>query len=115
MSVTQLERATRTARKEHWCELCRRTIRPGEQYERQTNIYDGRLYDFKTCAHCRELIAHAPASLQEDIDWADEGYSQDTILEWEPRSVAELRLKVGWKRQWRHADGSLYALPVVAA
>lgn len=53
-----------TARKEHKCYECRRTIRPGEQYESVRGVWEGRFEFFKTCQHCLALRdwvkAHVP-------------------------------------------------------
>ena len=35
-----------TARKEHKCEYCGGIIHVGEKYDRQTNVFDGHIYDW---------------------------------------------------------------------
>lgn len=37
---------TPIARKEHRCEFCGEVIHVGEKYNRQTNVYDGCIYDW---------------------------------------------------------------------
>ena len=37
-----------TANKEHGCEFCCEKITIGQKYVRQTNVYDGVVYDFIT-------------------------------------------------------------------
>lgn len=112
MSVTVIASENPVARKEHQCALCGRTIRPGERYNRQRNVWDGDPYVFKSCAHCHWLVTKGcPDSLREFIDWADEGYTTDTIWDWEPSTVAEARLLVGFRRKWTRRDGSLYPVP----
>lgn len=37
-----------TAKKEHRCEFCCEKIAIGQKYVRQTNVYDGTIYDFVT-------------------------------------------------------------------
>ena len=54
---TTLREAYPTAKKEHICEFCACKIQPGQKYVRQTNIYDGTVYDFVTHQECKE-VAH---------------------------------------------------------
>lgn len=100
---------TPTARKEHRCQLCERTIRPGEKYHRQRNIGDDGPYVFKNCAHCQTMLPLI------DWDWGD-GYTYDEFDSWWPErgSVEQWRLKVGWRRRWTHRDGTLYPVPVLS-
>ena len=46
-----------TAKKEHRCEFCCEKIAIGQKYVRQTNVYDGTIYDFVTHQECNE-VAH---------------------------------------------------------
>lgn len=46
-----------TAKKEHRCEFCCEKIAIGQKYVRQTNVYDGTIYDFVTHQECKE-VAH---------------------------------------------------------
>ncbi len=41
-----------TARKEHTCDECGRTIEVGEKYESVVAKSDGQLWSCKTCRHC---------------------------------------------------------------
>lgn len=50
-----LRSQVRTARKGHVCSLCGGIIHKGENYELQKNICDGRMYQFKSHLHCRDL------------------------------------------------------------
>ena len=45
------------ARKPHLCATCRRTIKPGEGYERHAMLYDGEWDDADACAECAADIA----------------------------------------------------------
>jgi hypothetical protein len=45
----------RVARREHRCCECRRTIRPGERYQRASGKSDGDFWMAKTCAQCAEI------------------------------------------------------------
>lgn len=49
---TEFERKIRTARKEHRCDECQRTITLREEYEYCAGIYDGDFVSNKTCRHC---------------------------------------------------------------
>lgn len=44
-----------TANKEHRCEFCCEKIMIGQKYVRQTNVYDGVVYDFITHKECKEV------------------------------------------------------------
>ncbi len=108
MSIQVLHSETPVARKAHQCSLCYRTIEPGEKYDRQHSVFDGRAYAFKSCAHCQALVDIIG---WDRLSWDDEGYSADSISEFEPASVAEARLIVGWRHKWRHRSGDLWAVP----
>lgn len=100
----------RKARKPHKCSLCLRTIDPGETYEYQRNIYDGHIYTWKECAHCDGMrrIIHF------DVDYWDPdgaGVGPDDVGEYWPKSIAEARLIVGWRTEWRRKDGTLREVP----
>lgn len=49
------KKIVRTARKEHRCDECYRTIMPGEKYEYVSGIWDGRPESYKTCLDCVSL------------------------------------------------------------
>lgn len=44
-----------TAKKEHKCMYCGGTINVGEKYERQTNLYEGQIYDWVAHLECQEV------------------------------------------------------------
>ena len=44
-----------TARKDHRCGECGRTIKPGEEYEIYKGKYEGKIYTEKTCLDCVSL------------------------------------------------------------
>jgi len=97
------------ARIEHHCQLCGRTIEPGEKYNRQRNIGDDGPYVFKACAHCHALTVVTTAT--ESANYYGEGYTADDLLEWEPGTVWEARLRAQYRRKWRRLDGCLYPVP----
>jgi hypothetical protein len=107
MSPTILASDSPKAIKEHECQCCWRTIRPGERYNRQRNVYDGTAYTFKACAHC---IAFE--RLTGIGDWCDNnGYGADEFACYDPANVTELRWKVQYRRKWTRIDGTLYPVP----
>ena len=52
---TLLGRNYRTARKEHRCSECRRTILKGEKYLDERTLYGGEVRTWKTCADCESI------------------------------------------------------------
>lgn len=46
----------RKARKKHSCSYCQSDILAGETYHNQTNVFDGVVYDWKGCNHCKEIV-----------------------------------------------------------
>ena len=104
--VQVLSRSSPKARKAHKCQMCFRVIESGETYHRQFNEYDSSVYTWKECAHCVALLR-----LVDIEDWDDSGISDETVSEWEPGDLWELRLKALWRKKWRRADGSLYPVP----
>ena len=66
-----------TARKEHGCEFCCEKIAIGQKYVRQTNIYDGTIYDFVTHQECNE-VAHE-LNMYDDCD--DSGLHGESFRE----------------------------------
>lgn len=97
---------SRTARKEHRCGECRRTIDPGERYVVQTSLYEGSWWEGKVCAQCRAatewLIIICRGYLCEDVldELSDHLYEPPPIS-----SVALGRLVVRMRHQWRRRDG----------
>ena len=98
------------ARTEHQCQLCARTIRPGETYRRGAGMDGLTAWTWIECTHCDVLLQWL---LRIDALWnGDEGYSQESVVEWEPENLSDLRLKACWCRQWTRRDGSLMPVPV---
>lgn len=96
----------RTARKEHRCTDCGRTIRPGETYRRGVN-FDGGAWTWKDCRHCDYVLR------KYDIAWDGE-YSPDTFVEWAGdgfQDLTEARLQAGYRKRWTTAGGNLWPLP----
>jgi len=96
------------ARKVHYCEMCRRSISPGERHSSSRNLGGGTAFTWKECAHCAALLAYVLPL------WGDDQYGPDSLLDWEPKTVDHLRLQaLAVRRQWRHRDGLLYPVPEV--
>lgn len=95
------------ARKQHRCEMCSRTIEPGERYRRQRNTDCGDIWTWKNCAHC-DVLLDILCHIGYDHDY---GVTYEDVGEWEPETIAEARLKVYWLHRWRRRDGSLREIP----
>lgn len=83
MSPQLLREATPTARKTHRCSLCIGPIKPGEQYARDTLIYDDRIYDWLTCLGC---TADRVISYVADWSWG-ESIDPEIAHEWAAEQV----------------------------
>lgn len=109
--VQVLRTARPTARKAHRCDLCGGPINPGEVYDRQTSIYDARVYDWLTCPACAPVMTAVWAWL--GSPW-DEGVGTDDADEWahehpdDPLAVAYLARReaahAAWLAQVEAAD-----------
>ena len=62
------------ARKEYLCGLCGCKIKKGQKYYRQTNIYDGCIYDWIEHEECREIASEL--DMYSECDY-EEGLSSD--------------------------------------
>jgi hypothetical protein len=109
MSPLVLASENPVARKEHRCQLCYRTINPGERYNRQRNIGDDGPYVFKACAHCDALVK--VSTVTEEANYWGEGYTADDFVEWRPSTMPEARWRAQYRRKWRRRDGALYPIP----
>ena len=75
--VTTIKDSHPIARKEHICELCSCKINKGQKYYRQTNIFDGRIYDWIEHEECREIASKL--DMYDECD--DEGLSSEGFEE----------------------------------
>lgn len=99
-----------TARREHVCGECQRTIAVGEQYEAICGKCDGSMVRYKTCRHC--IAARAWLS-RECGGWLFEGVLPDLQEHWDEDGIhtRELgRLIHGMRRKWRKRNGELMAV-----
>ena len=80
--MIQLNISYPIARKEHKCMFCCESINVGDKYERQTNIFDGQIYDWVCHLECQKITG----LLNMFDDYNDEGitseYFQESISEW---------------------------------
>lgn len=65
------------ARKEHTCMWCGGKIAVGEQYDRQTLVYDGELYEWKNHRECAKLASR----LNMFAEYGDEGLDEEYFKE----------------------------------
>lgn len=93
------------ARVKHYCNLCNRVIRPGEVYVKGVGMDGATAWTWRECAHCDTI-----RDLRRN-EWDIDEYDWQTIADWEPKTVHQLRLKALWRRGWERADGSLYPVP----
>lgn len=105
-SVVLLDSTTPTARKPHRCELCGRRIDVGEKYTANKNVFDGRVYTFKECAHCKALqrVTSFGDHLDECSRYGD-GFCGDDAMQWEPETRREMALNSQLRRGWRNYAG----------
>ena len=75
--VTTIKDSHPIARKEHICELCGCKINKGQKYYRQTNVYDGRIYDWIEHEECLEIASEL--DMYDECD--DEGLSSEVFEE----------------------------------
>ena len=83
------------ARKEHRCDACGATIRPGDWYALTRTVFDGTAESVKRCGRCEATHAHLRELCAGHDLWPDERLScgLDYAAEWEeepPPEVAAL-------------------------
>ena len=95
-----------TARVEHCCEECGRTIDKGERYSRTAAVWWGEFFTNVACLHC----AIARFIVRAGCDYYyNEGFYGGLayhLHECDDRDVWMLRLHVGVARRWQRFDGN---------
>ena len=76
--ITTLKENHSIARKEYLCSACGCKINKGQKYYRQTNIYDGSIYDWKEHEECRAIAYEL--DMYDNCDTED-GLSPDDFKE----------------------------------
>ena len=75
--MIELKNANPIAKKEHICNWCDGKIAKGEKYNRQTILFDGSIYDWKSHLDCLKLTG-----LLDMFDYDDgEGINDETFRE----------------------------------
>lgn len=99
---------TPVAQKSHQCEMCLRTIDPGERYLRGSGLYDGHWFGWAECRHCQ--VFRDLADLYDPC--GDDGYDRCcyTDAEFSPGSV-EAEWQGQFLAKWRDATGELVPVP----
>lgn len=115
-----LKSKTVKARKPHGCRTCNATaIQPGEEYQRDTYIYDGRVYDWVQCAACSTLggLVYEWAGYPEDgigrdeyVEWAREVCREETLAgecaRWYLSRIGEIVTQPSASDSTNHENGS---------
>ncbi|WP_251151372.1 hypothetical protein [Cellulosimicrobium sp. Marseille-Q4280] len=97
------------ARKAHVCDVCSRTIEPGETYTRGVGLDGGAgAWTYRYCAHCAVLITYLSVWFNED-----EYVARELVENWEPRTGAGRAVKAAAENRWRTGDGALTPVPVI--
>lgn len=76
ITMKVLRNETPVARKEHRCNFCGGVISVGEKYNRQTNVYDGCVYDWVSHCECSKLACELDM-----FDDCDEGLDDDGFID----------------------------------
>lgn len=97
------------ARKAHVCDVCARTVEPGETYTRGVGLDGGAgAWTYRYCAHCAVLISYLA-----DLFGLNEYEPAYLLEDWEPRTDAGRAVQASAARRWRTADGALTAVPQI--
>lgn len=115
--VELLSTALVKARKEHACLECRRVIKPGELYLRESYVSDG-FRTHRTCTHCliarewllKECNGFLYGFVLEDV--AEHFHEYRSLYPWKFR-IGLGRLVVGMQSKW--ANGKMPRLPLTTA
>jgi len=128
MSAGFASERTVTAKKEHQCGECWRTIDKGETYERLAGKWEGDFWDMKSCTHCsafRKIIDAVDNDFWEGAyggihAWVDDiGSSPAELAYWHSKgkysALSLYRWSTWFGGQWRNHDGDLRAVPQLEA
>jgi hypothetical protein len=99
------------AKKEHQCELCRKTIKVGETYDDQFLKYEGETYHFKMHSICHEISSCLWSYIEPDEGIHDEDF-KDGCQEYCYRFVCPMC--VHWIDEDTCEDGNVYCLDKIA-
>lgn len=85
-----------TARKEHKCEYCGGIIHVGEKYDRQTNVFDGHIYDWICHIECTQLACELDM-FDGCYDGLDGDAFIDTLSRTCEKSIRRTERRLIWK------------------
>lgn len=105
--MTHYHWTTPKARKRHICGMCGRIIHPGETYHRMAGLDGGSAWTHKECAHCKVMVRLVQDRLNEYED-----YDIDLLLDFDPETLSEARVKAMFYKRWTRRDGSTWPVPV---
>ena len=78
MSCELYENKIVTARKDHWCEFCRKKIAKGEKYSREKGLYDNEFFERILCIPCNKMLDEFVSEVDSEFDWPEiRDYLQD--------------------------------------
>lgn len=125
MSGSFYSEGTVTARKQHKCGDCGRTIEPGTQYVKTAGAVYGDFWTWKSCRHCH-VLRQIVRAIDEDTYYDEDGFN---LRDWfyDNNSPAEIRYHVqdpikalGYYRivrwygdRWLDRNGQLREVPVL--
>jgi len=91
------------ARKTQYCEVCRRTIRPGVRYVKIAQVYQGDFHHNLTCRMCKALIATMFRLFDlDEMDYqAAREEARDYAMNRPDKRIRWLRLRTEWRKQLR--------------
>lgn len=108
------DRWVMSARKEHRCTGCRRTIEIGEQYRSTFGLYDNRWMGACYCHHCtfatRWLFTNCGGYLDDGVLEDIQYHLEEEIHSGDKLFFPMARVAIGMGRGWMH-KGKLMALP----
>lgn len=125
MSGSFYSERTVTARKEHRCDDCHRTINPGVTYLRIAGASYGDFWTWKDCRHCA-VYRQAVAIIDEDSyydedgfnlrDWTDNyGTAADIayLVKNPIKALGYYRIARWFMDRWQTRDGQMRPVPVL--
>ena len=80
--MRELKTTTPVARKEHICNWCGGKIAKGEKYNRQTILFDGRIYDWVSHLDCLGLTGLLNMFDYDDGEGIDESTFQECVQDY---------------------------------
>ena len=94
-----------TARMEHQCETCSRTIKPGERYHRWEGVTDWGWQTVKQCWFCYRLVCALDAiGVNSEDEYGNEAYAWLPEVDWSDLYIRDDgQLWRDRHEQWRYS------------